>query len=168
MQKFLLLLVLTLFTSCTPEMVEKIYKQGSWETRQISEGVYTNFVHGQSYLPLYSHIYYQQSNKAFYLTSTVSIRNISSKDPFYLLKADYYDTNGVLVKGYLKNPIYINPLETIEIVIAESDTTGGSGANFIFDWAIKNEKNLPLFEAVMISTSGQQGLSFSTRAVQVF
>jgi hypothetical protein len=30
-----------------------------------------------------------------------------------------------------------------------------------------NDKNPPLFEAVMISTYGQQGLSFTTRGVQI-
>ena len=59
-------------------------------------------------------------------------------------------------------------METLEIIIEEDDTEGGSGANFIFDWAVNNEKNPPLFEAVMISTHGTQGLSFTTRGVQIF
>ena len=59
-------------------------------------------------------------------------------------------------------------METVEIIIEEQDIEGGSGANFVFDWAIKNAKNPPLFEAVMISTYGQQGLSFTTRGVQIF
>jgi len=41
-------------------------------------------------------------------------------------------------------------LETVEIIIEDRDMEGGSGANFVFDWAIENDKNPPLFEAVMI------------------
>ena len=58
-------------------------------------------------------------------------------------------------------------METIEIIIEEKDSEGGSGANFVFDWAMKNDTNPPLIEAVMISTYGQQGLSFTTRGVRV-
>jgi 5,10-methenyltetrahydromethanopterin hydrogenase len=83
------------------------------------------------------------------------------------LKADYINTIGENIRQYIKKPIYLKPLETIEIVINEQDIEGGSGANFIFDWTMKNEKNPPLFEAVMISTYGQQGLSFTTRGVPV-
>jgi hypothetical protein len=67
----------------------------------------------------------------------------------------------------LSVPIYLKPLETVEIIIEEQDIEGGSGANFVFDWAMANGKNPPLFEAIMISTHGQQGLSFTTRGVPV-
>ena len=92
---------------------------------------------------------------------------MSTTDSVYILNADYYNTRGDNIRKYLKIPIYLKPLETAEIIIAEQDIEGGSGANFVFDWAIKNVKNPPLFEAVMISTSGQQGLSFSTRGVRI-
>jgi hypothetical protein len=85
----------------------------------------------------------------------------------YISKANYHNTAGKNIRTYLNNPVYLAPLETLEIIIAEQDIEGGSGANFIFDWAIKNEKNAPVFEAVMISTNGQQGLSFTTRGVPV-
>jgi hypothetical protein len=168
MQKIGLLPIIILLISCTPDVVVNESENRSWEIREISEDVYQDLKHGQSYLPLYSHIYNQENNKPFYLTSTISIRNVSSDQRLYLLQADYYNTEGLIVRKYLDHPIYVNPLETIEIVIAESDTQGGSGAKFIFDWAVEHKENLPLIEAVMISTYGQQGLSFSTRAVQVY
>jgi hypothetical protein len=83
------------------------------------------------------------------------------------LPADYYNTYGDKIRQYLRQPVFLQPMETIEIIIEEEDKEGGSGANFIFDWAMVNEKNPPLFEAVMISTSGQQGLSFTTRGVDI-
>jgi hypothetical protein len=89
-------------------------------------------------------------------------------DTIHILNADYYNTAGENIRKYVKEPIFVKPMETIEIVIGERDLEGGSGANFIVDWAIQNVKNPPLIEAVMISTNGQQGLSYTTRGVEVF
>lgn len=59
------------------------------------------------------------------------------------------------------------PLETVEIVVDETDVEGGTGANFIFEWSKKDSTPEPLFEAVMISTSGQQGLSFTSTGIRI-
>ena len=117
-------------------------------------------------MPVYSEIYQQNKSFTFSLTTTVSIRNISLKDTIYIYKADYYDTYGKRIRQYLDHPVYVQPMETIEIVVDEEDEGGGTGANFVFDWATKKNKLEPLFEAVMISTAGQQGLSFTTRGVR--
>lgn len=163
-----LILVVLIFSSCTQESKFPSLSRTSWKNRSVENIEYSSLTQGMTYLPLYSHIYYIQDNKPFYLTSTVSIRNVSKDEKAYLLSADYFDTDGNLVKSYLQNPIYLNPLETVEVVIAESDIIGGSGANFLFKWAVGNELNPILFEAVMISTSGQQGISFTSRGVRVY
>ena len=124
-------------------------------------------VKGTTYLPLYSHIYHIHENRSIDLAVTVSIRNTSLSDSIYILKADYYNTNGQKIREYLQNPIYVKQMETIEIIISESDKEGGSGANFVFDWAIVNGTNHPLFESVMISTYGQQGISFTTKGIEI-
>jgi hypothetical protein len=121
---------------------------------------------GSTYLALYSQIYQRSQHHTYDLTITVSIRNLSSTDSFFLEKADFYDTHGVLLKNYLKAPIFLAPLETVEIVIDEKDKTGGTGANFIFDWYKKQESIDPYFQAVMISTTGNQGLSFTTEGIR--
>lgn len=139
----------------------------NWSDREINMEEIDNCVGGKTYLPIYSHIYHIHEHRTFDLTITVSIRNTSVNDSVYILKADYYNTGGENIRQYLKKPIFLSPLETIEIVIKEQDTEGGSGANFVFDWATVDGKNPPLFEAVMISTHGQQGLSFTTRGLQI-
>lgn len=139
----------------------------NWSDREINMEEIDNGVGGKTYLPIYSHIYHIHEHRTFDLTITVSIRNTSITDSVYILKADYYNTGGENIRQYLKKPIYLRPLETIEIVIKEQDNEGGSGANFVFDWFINDVNNPPLFEAVMISTHGQQGLSFTTRGVQI-
>lgn len=120
-----------------------------------------------TYLPVYSHIYSRTEQTHHDLTATASVRNVSPRDTLYLLSADYYGTAGELIRSYFAGPIYVAPLETIEIVIDELDRTGGSGANFLFDWRARPETPEPLFEAVMISTNAQQGLSFTTRGVRL-
>lgn len=161
---FLLLIII----SCQREKEIVPVEKTDWEIRKSEIVNYNDFTLGKTYLPVYSHIYYMQENVSFDLTITISIRNVSMVDSVYILKADYYNTSGDNIRQYLKNPIFLKPMETVEIIIAEQDTEGGSGANFVFDWAINNDKNPPLFEAVMISTYGQQGISYTTRGVQVF
>lgn len=167
--KCLIQLVFLLFIlqSCESGQEQPTIKQPNWDNRKAEVSNWDNFEQGKTYLPVYSHIYQRYENRTFNLTVTVSIRNTSLSDSIYILKADYFNTNGDNIRQYIKAPIYLKPMETIELVIEEDDKEGGSGANFIFDWAAENPKNIPLFEAVMISTYGQQGLSFVTRGVPV-
>ena len=66
----------------------------------------------------------------------------------------------------MQDPIFITPMETINIVIYQTDNAGGTGANFLVNWTLNDKAaNPPLIEAVMKSTAGQQGISFTTRGV---
>lgn len=161
------LLILLLIGACEEETDKYPIKQADWKSRVSDIKDFSDYYHAKTYLPLYSHIYHIHENRTFDLTITVSIRNVSLTDTIYIVKADYYNTIGENIRQYIKNPIYLMPLETIEIIIEELDIEGGSGANFVFDWAMEKDKNPPLFEAVMISTYGQQGLSFTTRGIQI-
>lgn len=121
---------------------------------------------GSTYLPVYSEIYQRTDAYTYPLTITVSIRNMSKSDTIFLQNAEYFNTHGDLIRDYVKSKVFVKPMETIEIVVREDDLHGGTGANFMFDWE-KNPGTVdPLFEAVMISTTGQQGLSFTTRGVR--
>jgi hypothetical protein len=162
------LLISFVFVSCQNKTVDQPVPKTDWGNRISEVTNYDNYIMGKSYLPVYSHIYHLHEARTFDLTITVSIRNVSLTDSVYIQNADYYNTAGDNIRKYLQEPIFLKPMETVEIIIAEQDNEGGSGANFIFDWAIKNAKNPPLFEAVMISTHGQQGLSFTTRGIQIF
>ncbi|MDD4149076.1 MAG: DUF3124 domain-containing protein [Bacteroidales bacterium] len=163
-----LIFIVVVFSSCQNKEEHKIVKSIDFENRKCEITNFDSLVHGKTYLPVYSHIYHRYEKRTFDLTITISIRNITLNDSIYILKADYFNTNGDNIRQYIQNPICLKPLETVEIVISEEDAEGGSGANFVFDWAVKDDRNQPLFEAVMISTNGQQGLSFLTRGVQIF
>lgn len=165
---FRILFIVLVFNACGRKTDEYHIEQADWRNRISEIKDFNDYYQGKTYLPVYSHIYHIHEHRTFDLTITVSIRNVSITDSVYIIKADYYNTVGDNIRQYLKRPIYLEPLETLEIIIEEQDIEGGSGANFVFDWAVENDKNPPLFEAVMISTYGQQGLSFTTRGVQIF
>ncbi|MBN1951714.1 MAG: DUF3124 domain-containing protein [Bacteroidales bacterium] len=168
MKAIILIVLMNLFLlSCNNHGEDLIPAKIDWGAREAVIPTSEDRVAGRSYLPVYSHIYHRFDHTSFNLTITVSIRNISTTDTLFLTAADYYNTAGEKIREYLQFPVYVSPLETIEIVINEDDTEGGSGANFMFDWIIKGGQDDPLFEAIMISTKGQQGLSFSTRGVRL-
>lgn len=165
---FGILLIVLVITACERETDKYPIKQADWKSRIADIKNFNDYYHGKTYLSVYSHIYHIHEHRTFDLTITISIRNVSLTDSAYIQKADYYNTVGDNIRQYLNNPVYLKPLETLEIIIEGKDIEGGSGANFVFDWAMENDKNPPMFEAVMISTDGQQGLSFITRGIQIF
>lgn len=164
---FLLIILIGLVASCEDEKAISSYNPVDWETRSAKIPEIDSLQNGKSYLSVYSEIYSQTEHRTHNLTTTVSMRNINIKDTIYINKAEYFNTEGKLIRTYFYHPIYIAPLETVEIVVDETDIEGGTGANFIFEWAIKNSISEPLFEGVMISTSGQQGLSFTSEGVRI-
>ncbi|MDG5491390.1 DUF3124 domain-containing protein [Psychroserpens sp. SPM9] len=162
----LLLCILLISTCEAPEKNEDIHYE-NWSKRQENIKNLDSLSQGKSYLSIYSQIYSVTQHRTHNLTALASLRNVSDKDTIYILNAKYYDTHGVLVKTYFDKPIYLAPLETTEIIIDEVDVEGGTGSNFIFNWAIPKSCPEPLFEGVMNSTIGKQGLSFTTQAVRV-
>lgn len=163
----LLLLFIGLISSCEDEKKISSFNPVNWELRKVENSVIDSLQKGISYLSVYSEIYSQTEHRTHNLTATVSMRNIGRNDTIYIEKAEYFNTKGESIRTYFIHPIYIAPLETVEIVVDETDVEGGTGANFIFEWSAKKSSRDPLFEGVMISTSGQQGLSFTTQGVRV-
>ncbi|MEZ4924300.1 MAG: DUF3124 domain-containing protein [Crocinitomicaceae bacterium] len=83
-----------------------------------------------TYLPIYSEVYSKTNEDTKSLTATVSIHNMNLFDSLYIMKANYFNSYGILVREYIKDPIFLRPMETTDIVIYEMDVTGGPGANF--------------------------------------
>ncbi|CAH8286368.1 uncharacterized protein DUF3124 [Mariniflexile fucanivorans] len=162
--KLVALIIISLFIySCDESKVVSSIDATNWKKRTVTHSLSDSLVHGKTYLSVYSQIYSETEHRIHSLTATVSLRNININDTIFINKAIYYDTHGKAIRTYFDNPIYIAPMETVEIIIDESDKEGGTGANFLFDWSVKPNLNEPFFESVMISTSGQQGISFTTQ-----
>ena len=164
MKHFLLLTVISLlFWSCQEQKDFSTVDPVNWKKRAIKDiSVLDSLEQGTTYLSVYSEIYSLSEHRTHDLTATISLRNTHRSDSVFLTKAEYFNTEGDLIRTYFTDPIYLKPMETVEIVIDEIDKEGGTGGNFIFDWVVQPNSSEPLFEAVMISTSGQQGLSFTT------
>lgn len=119
------------------------------------------------YVPVYSHVYHGDRERPILLAATVSIRNTDPGHPITLTQADYYDSEGRLIRSYLTQPLTLRPLASTRFVVRESDTKGGSGAHFLVRWQAGAEVNPPIVESVMLGTAIQQGISFSSRGVPI-
>lgn len=119
------------------------------------------------YVPAYSHIYSGNRERPFLLTVTLSIRNIDPTHQITIILADYYETQGKLLKKHIQTPVTLNPLESLRYVIPERDKSGGSGANFIVQWKANKPVNAPIVESIMIGTQTQQGVSFTSRGREI-
>jgi len=115
------------------------------------------------YVPVYSHVYYGDYERKILLTGILSLRNTDPTHAITIVKADYYDSDGKLIKSYLPQPITLKPMASTRFVVKESDTKGGSGANFLVQWRAETAVNEPIMEGVMIGAAGQQGISFTSR-----
>lgn len=112
------------------------------------------------YIPVYSHIYQRNKQRTFNLTATLSIRNTDLQSYITISKVYYYDSHGNIIQKYLDSPRHVGPLSSISYVVEEEDLRGGVGANFLVLWEAQKTISKPIIEAVMISTSQQQGISF--------
>ena len=115
------------------------------------------------YLPVYSYVFYGDRGRKFDLTATISIRNTDPHFPVTLTSAKYYDSQGKLVKDYVTKPVTVTPLASTHLLVNESDLSGGLGASFIMQWQSSQKVNPPVFEAIMIGTASNQGISFVCR-----
>jgi hypothetical protein len=161
----ILLLLLTL--GCEEKQEISSINPENWSKRTADLSAKDSLEYGKSYLSIYSQIYSMSEHKTHNLTAMVSLRNTSDLDTIYVLRAEYYDTHGKSIRRYFEDPIFLAPMETTEIIIDEIDISGGTGSNFMFEWKIPKNCPEPLFEGIMNSTVGQQGLSFTTKAIRI-
>ncbi|MCE5245028.1 MAG: DUF3124 domain-containing protein [Syntrophobacteraceae bacterium] len=115
------------------------------------------------YVPAYSHIYHGDRNQPFNLTVTLSIRNTDPEHPISVIAVDYFDSEGKAVRNLQPAEVVLKPMGSKDYVVKESDTSGGSGANFVVRWKSGTKVTEPVIEAVMIGTQTQQGISFTSR-----
>jgi len=117
-------------------------------------------VSGSFYVPVYSSVAMSQGKVRADFSVTLSVHNASENRPLVVKRIAYFDTAGKMVESYLKSPIAIKPFSTIEVAIATTDVRGGTGANFVVDWAATSEIAEPVIEALMIGGVGAGHYAF--------
>jgi len=117
------------------------------------------------YVPVYSHIYAESGASLIYLTATLSIRNTSFTDSFYITDVTYYGSQGEVLKHYLDSTLLIKPMASIEFVIERTNSKGGAGANFVVKWGAFKSGIEPIIQTVM--NEGSAGISFITNGVEM-
>ncbi|WP_306640331.1 DUF3124 domain-containing protein [Sanyastnella coralliicola] len=160
------LTVITVLFACDNEPHVQ-FPEENWSDRVATMQNTDSMAHGKTYLSVYSQIYSFSQQRKYNMTGMVSLRNLSESDTVYILRADYFNTVGKNIRSYVKKPVFLAPMETIEIVIAQSDVEGGTGSNFLFEWKTPSGCPEPLFEGVMNSMEGALGASFTTTGKRI-
>lgn len=117
-------------------------------------------VSGAFYVPVYSSVSMSQGKLRADFSVTLSVHNTSETRPLVLKRIAYFDTAGKMVESYLKAPVALKPFSTIEVFIAAADVRGGTGANFVVDWAAAGEIAEPAVEALMVGGVGAGHYAF--------
>jgi hypothetical protein len=117
-------------------------------------------VSGAFYVPVYSSVSVTPGKVRADFSVTLSVHNASESRPLILKRINYFDTSGALVQAYLKEPIALKPFATIEVFVAINDVRGGTGANFVVDWAATGEIAEPVVEALMVGGVGSGHYAF--------
>jgi hypothetical protein len=117
-------------------------------------------VSGAFYVPVYSSVSMSQGKLRADFSVTLSVHNASETRPLVLKRIAYFDTSGKMVESYLKSPVALKPFSTIEVFIAANDVRGGTGANFVVDWAATAEIAEPTVEALMVGGVGAGHYAF--------
>jgi hypothetical protein len=118
---------------------------------------------GALYVPVYSSVALN-SQASVRLVVTLSIRNISEHHPLVLRRVAYFDTSGRQLESYLSAPVALKPVGTVEVTVPVTDSRGGSGANFIIEWAAPEGGAEPLVEALMLGSLAGSSYSFTSAA----
>jgi hypothetical protein len=117
-------------------------------------------VSGAFYVPVYSSVSMSQGKLRADFSVTLSVHNASETRPLILKRIAYFDTSGKMVESYIKSAVALKPFATVEVFIAANDVRGGTGANFVVDWAATGEIAEPAVEALMVGGVGAGHYAF--------
>ncbi len=82
------------------------------------------------------------------LSVLVSVRNTDPANSIRVVSANYYNTDGVLLRNSLPAPRVIPPFGTLELFVEQRENLGGSGANYAIKWDAALPVSPPTIEAL--------------------
>lgn len=113
---------------------------------------------GRMFVALHSTLVGQGGMKRLNFSGALSIHNTSSRNPLLIEKIDYRDGAGQMVESYVTKPLALQPFASMQVLIAQDDVRGGTGASFIVDWSTADSAEEPVVEVT--ATAGTQSFSF--------
>lgn len=117
-------------------------------------------VTGQTlYVPAYGEVFSGTSSRTTSLAVTLAIHNTDLDTPIIIQSVQYFDTDGHLVRDYVREPVKLAPLATTGFIVEADDIRGGWGANFIVIWGAEEAVYEPIVEAIMVNTSSALGMA---------
>ncbi|MFO1058026.1 MAG: DUF3124 domain-containing protein [Dongiaceae bacterium] len=119
------------------------------------------------YAPVYSQVWHGNLDSRgkpslLLLSAMLSVRNTDPAHGITVRSARYYGDDGKLVREFLAAPKALGPLQALDLFVEHKDTTGGSGASFLVEWAADQPVNPPLVETVHTYFFGTQSIVFTT------
>jgi hypothetical protein len=158
---FILILVIIIIFSQKINILEEKKSISPITNRYVLHSYSINISNSQIvYVPVYSHLNSSERSPQL-LETTLSIRNSDPVHSINILSTRYFDTEGNKLQDYLQSPLTLKPLQSTEFLIDKKDNRGGSGANFIVEWASDIPVYEPIIEAIMIGSKGS-GISFKS------
>jgi len=140
-----------------------VYSLAPIATPAASADIATDAANGELvYVPIYSSVFYENGKQTLELAATLSIHNVNPDREITITRADYYNTDGRLIKRYADKPLVLGALQTTNVVIDMANKSGGTGANFLVEWQAKEDVTSPLIEAVMVNATSNLGIAFTT------
>lgn len=111
-------------------------------------------VHGRTFIPLHSTLLGQGGVTRLNFSGALSIHNSSATNVLAVEKIEYRNGAGQLIESYLNDPVYLKPYASLQVLIAQDDVRGGTGASFTVDWSTAEGSDEPLIEAIMTAFTG--------------
>jgi hypothetical protein len=120
------------------------------------------------YVPIYSEV--RHGNVAAtgrtditLLSVLVSVRNTDPLNSIRVVSANYYNTDGVLLRNSLPAPRVIPPFGTFELFVEQRENLGGSGANYAIKWDATVPVSHPTIEALHSRFQAGYSVAFISR-----
>jgi hypothetical protein len=107
------------------------------------------------YLSLYPKIETTRKTRPKFLITILTIRNTDMRHSITVNSINYHDSNGVLKKRVLKEPVILNPISSKSMRFEKEELDAGSGMAgcFIIKWKSSETVSEPIVEGI-IGTSG--------------
>ncbi|MBX3053220.1 MAG: DUF3124 domain-containing protein [Caldilineaceae bacterium] len=160
-RRLLLILTIIFLTGCTPQNGQPAATPLPDNPAVVIQDL--DITTGQTiFVPAYSEIHYASQDRTIELAVTLAVHNADFTYPIILTSVRYYNTDGQMVREYLSQPQQLGAMASADFFVDAGEQTGGVGTNFIVEWVAEQPVYEPVVEALMLSTSGTQGLSFTS------